>query len=110
MNKYGNKKIKAYGLNFDSKKEFDFYNKLVLLKKSGFVKDFKFQFPFKFNLDGKWLFTYKADFVIDYADGSTEVVDIKPLDKKTGKFLTTSTFQLKKKLIEHQNGIKIILK
>jgi len=109
MSKFGNKKIESYGLKFDSVKEFNFYNKLVLRKKVKDIKDFKHQVPFKFDIGGKWIFTYNADFVIEHNDGSKEVIDVKGFDKKSQKHITTSTFNLKKKIIEQYYGIKIVL-
>ena len=108
--KYNNKKISAYGLKFDSLKEFNFYNQLVLRKKANDIKDFKHQHPFKYYINGKWIFTYNADFVIYHNDGSEEVIDVKGFDKRTQKHITTSTFNLKKKIIEEHFGIKIILR
>lgn len=107
--KYGNKKIIAYGKTFDSQKEFDFYNKLVLRKKAKDIKDFKCQVKYKFDINKKWMFTYNADFVIYHNDGKEEVIDVKAFDKRTQKYLTTSTFNLKKKIIEEHYGIKITL-
>ena len=50
-----------------------------------------------------------ADFVVVHLDGSRTVEDVKAFDKKKKKFLTTPLFNLKKKLIESQYKIKIIL-
>lgn len=107
--KYGNEKIKAYGITFDSTKEYKRYNQLKLLKKAGEIINFKHQYPMKYDIDGKWIFTYKADFLVTYPDGSFEIEDVKGFDKKTGKFLTTPLFNLKKKLIEAKFKVKIKL-
>lgn len=44
---------------------------------------------------------YKADFMyINNTDGETIVEDVKPFDKKSGKYLTTKDFKLKWKLLK----------
>jgi hypothetical protein len=108
-NKYGAKKVHAYGIKFDSTKEFTRYNQLRLLKKSGAVKDFEHQVPFIYEHEGKKMFKYIADYVVTYPDGRKEVEDVKAFDKKTQKFLTTPLFKLKKKLIEAKFKIEIKL-
>ena len=108
--KYRNKKVKWQGKTFDSRKELNFYIKLSDDKKSGKIRDFKWQFPLKFMLNDKKIFTLNLDFVVERFYKEFEYIDIKGLDKKTGKFLTTSIFNLKKKIIEIQYGITIILK
>lgn len=107
--KYRNTKIHAYGLKFDSKKEFERYNQLKLLKKAGEIIDFKFQVPYKYDIGDKWIFTYKADFLVYHKDGTETVEDVKAYDKRTGKYLTTPLFNLKKKIIEEHFGFKIKL-
>ena len=108
-NKYGAKKVYAYGLKFDSQKEFMRYNQLRMLKKAGDVLEFKHQVPFVYEHEGKKMFKYIADYVVTWKDGTQTVEDVKGFNKKTGKFLTTPLFNLKKKLIEAQHKIKITL-
>ena len=105
--KYGNKKVEHKGVKFDSKKEYFHYLKLQDDLKNGKIKDFLFQVPFKFCIDSKWIFTYTADFVITELDGFRTVQDVKGIDKKTGKAITTPLFKLKKKIIEERYKIKI---
>ena len=50
-------------------------------------------------INDKWIFTYIADFVVEQLDGSKIVEDVKGIDKKTGKAITTALFNLKKKII-----------
>ena len=105
--KYGNKKVLIDGFTFDSIKEGRRYGTLKLLKKAGKIKDFIIQAPLKYHINGKWIFTYKADFLVMYNDGSWEFEDVKGIDRKTGKAITTSTFNLKKKILEEHYKIKI---
>jgi hypothetical protein len=108
-NKYGAIKVLAYGIKFDSKKEKKRYDELTLLVKAGEIQSFIHQVPFIYEIDGKKMFKYIADYVIINMDGSRRVEDVKGFDKKTKKFRTTPLFNLKKKLIEAQYKIKIEL-
>lgn len=108
-NKYLNEKVIFEGIKFDSKKEKDAYIQYNL-RKGTLIKDFKRQVNFPYIIERKKIFSLILDFVIEYADGTILYVDIKPLDKKTGKYLTTPVFNLKRKLIESQYKIKIELK
>jgi len=105
--KYNNKKIIIDGIKFDSIKEGKRYGVLKLLKRAGKIKDFICQPPIKYKINGKWVFTYNADFLVIYNDGSAEFEDVKGIDKKTRKAITTSTFNLKKKILETWLSIKI---
>lgn len=99
-NKYNNQKTTIDGITFDSKKEADYYCQLKLLKQSGGIKDFGLQqryelLPtFKKNGTTYRAISYIADFVIEYNDGTTEVVDIKGVE--------TKDFKIKKKLFEYK--------
>lgn len=109
--KYRNKKVKWQGKTFDSKKEFEYYLKLSDDKKRGKIADFTWQRPLIFRLGNKKMFTLIIDFVV-FPLGDVdklEYIDVKAWDKKSSKFLTTPLFNLKRKLIEAQHGIKIIL-
>ena len=79
------------------------------MQKAGEIVSFEHQVPYVFELDGKKMFKYIADFVITYPDGSVRVEDVKAFDKRSGKFLTTPLFNLKKKLIQQQHKIEIVL-
>ena len=105
--KYGNKKVEHKGLKFDSKKEFFRYLAHEDDLKQGKIKGFSFQVPFKYYMNDKWIFTYIADFVVEQLDGTKIVEDVKGIDKKTKKPITTALFNLKKKIIEQEYKIKI---
>jgi hypothetical protein len=98
--KYNNKKTKVNGITFDSKKEADRYVFLTLRAEIGEVLDLHIQVPFIFALEGKKMFTYKADFVyFDTITNKTVIEDVKGM--------RTPLYKLKKKLIEHQHQINI---
>ncbi len=100
MSKYKAKKTEVNGILFDSKKEANRYATLLLLEKSGRIKDLKLQPTYelipRFKKNGKTYrkTTYKADF---------EYFDTK-LNKKVVedvKGFKTPVYLLKKKLFEY---------
>lgn len=98
-NKYNNQKTIVDGIEFDSKKEADYYIYLKLLKKAGEIRDiglqqrFVLQPGFEKNGVKYQPITYIADFVITNNDGTTEVVDVKGVE--------TQVFKIKQKLFEY---------
>lgn len=95
--KYKAKKVVVDGIVFDSKKEANYYCELKMLKMGGVVKSFECQHKFvlqdKFKYQGKTerAITYIADFVVEYADGHVEVVDVKGM--------RLDVYKLKRKLL-----------
>ena len=100
MSKYNNKKVVCDGITFDSIAERDYYIHLLTLKQRGFVTDIQLQPSFllqeKFRKHGKVFreILYKADFQVTYADGHTEIVDVKGM--------VTKDFAIKHKLFEYK--------
>lgn len=97
--KYGNIRTTIDGIEFDSKKEAEYYCNLKLLKRAGEIKDFGLQPRYvlqpTFKKNGKThrSITYVADFIIENNDGTTDVVDIKGFE--------TQVFKIKQKLFEY---------
>ena len=91
--KYGNKKVVHDGITFDSAMEAKYYDHLKRLQVQGVVTSFDLQPRFvllpKFEKNGKKYreIGYTADFTVHYADGHSEVVDIKGM--------VTQQFELK---------------
>lgn len=108
QSKYNNKKVVLNDISFDSYMESRYYLYLIELQKHGVVKDIQLQVPFviqdAFVMDGKkhQAITYVADFVVVYADGREEVVDVK------GK--VTQTFRNKRKMFiaRYKRDIKCV--
>ena len=96
--KYGNKKTEYKGMIFDSKKEANYCATLDLLKKASKEEDrvvsYERQVPFQITLNEKKICKYYADFIVLYADGRKEIVDVKGY--------RTALYKLKKKLVEAQ--------
>lgn len=87
-NKYAAKKTEIDGITFHSKREASYYSDLKILKKRGEIVMFLLQVPF--HLPGG--IKYIADFLVFYASGIVEVVDVKGMK--------TAEYKLKKKLVE----------
>ncbi len=98
--KFGNIKIEIDGIKFDSKKEANYYSKLVLLQKSGEVTSFELQPKFDMIVNGVKCGFYKADFRVTWKSGSVKIIDVKGMK--------TPVYNLKKRIIEAMYGIKII--
>lgn len=88
------------GIEYDSLMEGRYYLYLLRLKSEGVVKKIERQIAFelqpKFKKAGKIFrpITYISDFVVHYAEGNVDVIDVK------GK--ETPEFKLKRKLFEFQ--------
>ncbi len=91
---------------FDSKKEFDRWNELLLMQKSGRISNLQRQYKLiiqeKTEINDKNIkeIAYVADFVYNSKDGKTVVEDVKPFDTKTQKHKTTKDFSIKWKLLK----------
>lgn len=101
--KYGNIKTEYNGISFMSKREASYAQDLDLSKRAKNPKDkvvsYEVQVPYLIEINGKKICKYLADFKVLYADGHTEVVDVKGF--------RTDIYKLKKKLVEATYGIEI---
>lgn len=108
MNKYHNTKVKRHGMTFDSKKEADRYDELLLMLRAGLINGLETQVPFTLipnQRDGNGrvierAVTYKADFVYQEA-GKMVVEDVKSPITRTPEYI------IKRKLLLWKFGIKI---
>jgi hypothetical protein len=105
MTKYNSRKVVLDGITFDSAMESKYYTHLSYLKYQNVVKDFKLQPVYellpKFTVNGKkrLAIKYKADFEVEYADGTVEVIDVKGFE--------TADFKIKKKLFEYKYSTEL---
>jgi uncharacterized protein DUF1064 len=102
--KYGNKRVVVDGWPFDSKLEAARYSELKLLRKSGAVKWFICQVPFR--LPGGII--YRADFVVVWAASSPEPKD-EQVTVEDCKGARTSVSINKIKQVEELYGIKVTI-
>lgn len=106
MSKYNSKKTVVDGQKFDSKKEANRYQELLLLEKAGVIKNLSRQvkfvlIPSQRDENGKVIereCSYKADFVYEEG-GKTVVEDVKGF--------RTKEYIIKRKLMLYQYGIRI---
>lgn len=106
QSKYKNKKTTCDGIEFDSKKERNYYLKLKAMEELGLIKDLELQKEYilqdKFVLNGKTRrkITYKADFsYVTTEDDKLHVVDVKGFK--------TEVYKLKKKLFEYKYKVEL---
>lgn len=99
--KYGNKKVIVDRIEFDSKKEANRYFELKILKLSGEITNLQLQVEYKFEVGGKKIASYFADFVYE-ENGKTIVEDVK--SSATRKI---ATYRIKNKLMLALYGIEI---
>ena len=97
--KYRAKPIVIDNVRFASQREGNRYRELMLLFRAGAIRNLEIQPEFEFELKGKPIFRYIADFA--YFEGERRVVE----DVKGVK---TPVYRLKKKLIEAQFNIQIM--
>jgi len=93
--KYNSQRTRVDGINFDSRKEADFYIDLKTKQEAGIVSHFHRQ-PV-FDLPGG--ITYRADFLVVYIDGTYEYVDVKGM--------RTPIYIMKKKQVEALYPVRI---
>lgn len=91
---------------YDSKKEYARHQELLLLERAGKISDLRMQKQMIIaeaftDRHGKKhsAIVYRADFIY-VEDGCTVVEDVKALDKRSGKYLTTAAFNIKWKLLQ----------
>lgn len=112
MNKYRNRKTRCLsGHLHDSKKEADYCNVLLAMKKNGEIEDYEIQpryelLPGFTNSEGKRIrpITYTPDFVV-YRNGQTEIIDV-----KGGNATKTQLWNLKWKWLQYYMREKEIYK
>ena len=99
-NKYNARKTVMFGHEFDSKREAEVYLELLAQKQAGEIVRIGFQ-PSYTLLEGfrdnqgnkQRAITYTADFFVTYADGRSEVIEVKGV--------RTRDYLLRKKLFLH---------
>ena len=98
--KYQNKLCIVGGIKFHSIKEGKRYVDLLLLQKAGKIFKLQLQTPFKIEINGVKICTYRADFTYYDAAGAYVVEDTK------GKL--TDVYKLKKKMVLAIHSITIL--
>jgi Ni,Fe-hydrogenase III component G len=98
--KFRNTKTEVNGIKFDSKKEAEYYKKLLILLKAGEIGFLELQVPFELNDGGTHSLKYVADFVwTDSHTGERIVCDVKGF--------RTVEYRKKRRLMLKIHNIKI---
>ena len=111
--KYNSNKVRTAEGSFDSLGEYRHWVKLNLLRQATDpehrVVDIDRQVSYRLEVAGQLITTYRADFVVTYADGRREVVDFKnPYLLAKGKSTPAGQlFTIKRKLMAACHGIEI---
>jgi putative resolvase len=92
--KYRNRKTEYLGIQFDSRKEADRYQELLLLERAGLIQDLSLQPRYDLSVNGHKLGYYKGDF--RYKDVATDTVVLEDVKSPVTR---TAVYQLKKKLV-----------
>ena len=100
MTKYRAIKTEVDGIMFDSKKEANRYVELKEKLNAGIIQDRKLQPEFDCVINGKKFCTYKADFEYLLVDETGPQGQIGYYIVEDVKGFKTSTYRLKKKLVE----------
>ena len=106
MSKYHAKKVTVNGITFDSKKEAERYRELLLMQKSGMIRDLRRQVKFVLIPAQRGEHrkvierecAYFADFV--YTENGRQIVE-------DTKGMRTKDYIIKRKLMLYRYGIKI---
>lgn len=98
--KYNSIKTVIDDIEFDSRKEAEYYQELLIAKKANDSKDrvvkIELQVPFVFMHNGISICKYVLDFRVTYDDGRLEFVDVKGYRKGPAY----ATYRIKKKLMK----------
>lgn len=91
----------ADGNRFDSKLEATYYNRMKLLLAAGELVKLERSVRYELIVNGVFITSYKADFVITWKDGREEVIDCKSQPTQT------RDYKLRKKLMLAIHNIEI---
>ena len=101
--KYHNRKTLVDGIQFDSQKEANRYQELILMERAGLIRSIELQPRYDLIVNGHKLGFYKGDFRYEVVATSILVgEDVKSPATKT------AVYRLKKKLVKALYGIEII--
>lgn len=99
--KYGNRKVEVDGRKYDSQREADRAQELIMMEKTGAIRDLQFQVPFPIVIGEVKICKYIADFTYQF-QGKLWIEDCKaPFLRKN------PVYRLKKKMVKAVTGIDI---
>ena len=101
--KYHNRKTLVDGIQFDSQKEANRYQELILMERAGLIRSIELQPRYDLIVNGHKLGFYKGDF--RYEVVATSILMVEDVKSPATK---TAVYCLKKKLMKALCGIEII--
>lgn len=104
--KYGNKKVFADGIWFDSRKEWQRYTELVLALNSGLITKLQIHPKFELVVNGTKVGNFVADFsysVVFPSDGPSKII----VEDVKSRPTMTAVYRLKKRLLRALFGIDV---
>lgn len=102
-NKYHNCKIIVQGIQFDSRKEANRYEQLLLMERASLIRHIEIHPRYDLVVNDQYIGFYRADFCYEETENNTIVVeDVKSPATKT------AVYRLKKKLVKALYDIEII--
>ena len=101
--KYHNRKTMHQGIGFDSQKEANRYQELLLLERAGCIRSIELQPRYDLIVNEQKCGFYRGDF--RYKEVATDSVILEDVKSPATK---TAVYQLKKKLVKALYGVEII--
>jgi hypothetical protein len=98
--KYGNRRVTEDGIPFDSLAELRRYRELRMLEAAGVIAGLEVHPRYPLVVNGVKVGSYEADFRYVTPEGETVIEDVKGV--------RTSTYKLKKRLVEALYGIQVV--
>lgn len=107
QSKYGNRRIKAAGVSFDSVSEQKRWEELQLFEKAGTIRNLVLHPRFRLEVNGCHICDYIADYGYEFRD----LGDWMPVveDRKAGRITRTPSFEIKRKLMWAIHKIDIVI-
>lgn len=101
--KYHNRRTEYNGIGFDSQKELNRYQELLLMERAGCIRQIELQPKYNLVVNGHKIGFYKGDFRYEeVATGKRITEDVKSPATRT------AVYQLKKKLVKALYGVEIV--
>jgi hypothetical protein len=100
--KYHNRKTLYQGIQFDSRKEADRYQELLLLERAGEIRSIELQPRYDLTVNGHKCGFYRGDFRYEVVETGTVILE----DVKS-PVTRTAVYMLKKKLVKALYGVEI---
>jgi hypothetical protein len=102
VRKYRNKPTVSAGIKFDSKKEAQRHQQLLLLERNGELRNLRLQVSYNLVVEGKLIAKYRADFVYEELRKGVWLPVVEDV-----KGVRTPVYRLKKILLRAIYGIEI---